>query len=557
MNKLDIKKLHLKGFKNYLESTEITLKNNTLIEGDNAQGKTSIGEAITWAFLGTDLTGNERSSNRLINDKAKVTEVIVEFSFNEEGHILIRRKKGSTNEIYLDDEKVTNAELARKFYEGKEVFLTIFNPCYFPGLTPKNAKEFLTGIMKEVNKEECLNELGDFMKDKLIKNKFLLNSVTFLKDKRTELRELEEDNIYLEGIMDGQIKIDIPEIKTFDDTELNRLKEELGRHQDAPGDKDLKLLEQELNKLNMGLIAIPYEKPQLINIKYLEAERTNLLNEYRDYKSQYDGLKAKTITCNSCGNEIDMNELERERLAKIMQSIIEKGKRRAAEIEKSKEDNRKLELEYSEQVNGYKLEKTKKINEVKVKIETLKAKEEEENKNIEAKKQELKSDIEELEKQKNEVLAFNMNVESLQKQQFEILEKIKESKGKLQNNNLKVKEINLLIDGAKQFNSIKLKKQTEFIGNYLNKVKLQFEKLTKDGEIKDDFKITYEGREFNVLSNAERIKAGLEISSLAMNVLDLGLPIFIDNAESITDIPEINTQLIISAVVKGKKLEVC
>ncbi|RXM77186.1 DNA repair protein [Clostridium tetani] len=557
MAKLDIKKLHLRGFKSYLESTELTFKNNTLIEGDNAQGKTSIGEAITWAFLGTDLTGNERSSNRLMNDKAKVTEVIVEFAFNEENHVLIRRKKGSTNEIYLDDEKVTNPELAKKFYEGKEVFLTIFNPYYFPSLTPKNAKEFLTGIMKEVNKEECLNELGDFLKDKLIKNKFLLNSVAFLKDKRAELRELEEDSIYLEGVIDGQIKIDIPEIKTFDDTELNRLKEELEGSQEVPEDKDLKSLEQELNKLNIGLMTIPYEKPQLVNIKYLETERTNLLNEYRDYKRQYDDLETKTIICNGCGNEIDINELERERLAKIMQSIIEKGKRKAIEIEKGKKENRKLELEYSEQVNGYRLEKTKKINEVKVKIETLKAKQKEENKAIETKKQELKRDIEELEKQKNEVVAFNMNIENLQKQQFEILEKIKESKDKLQSNSLKIKEINLLIDGAKQFNSIKLKKQTEFIGSYLNKVKLQFEKLTKDGEIKDDFKITYEGREFNVLSNAERIKAGLEISNLVMNVLDLRLPIFIDNAESITDIPEINTQLIISKVVEGKKLEVC
>ncbi|EGO86950.1 hypothetical protein CBCST_15006 [Clostridium botulinum C str. Stockholm] len=213
-------------------------------------------------------------------------------------------------------------------------------------------------------------------------------------------------------------------------------------------------------------------------------------------------------------------------------------------------------MQYSDKVNEYKLNKSKEIANIKIKIKELEDKQLAATKEIEVKKQTLIQKIRDLEQQEKSILAFNMNIENLKKQQLEILKNIDNAKESLSNNELKIKEIKLLIDAAKQFNSIRLKKQTEFIGSYLNKVKLQFERLTKDGELKDDFKITYEGREFNALSNAEKIKAGLEISNLVMNVLNLNLPIFIDNAESITELPELDTQVIIAKVVKGKQLEI-
>lgn len=555
MHQLKVNKLYIKGFKSYLDAKEISLGTKTLIEGDNAQGKTSIGEAITWAFLGTDLIGNERATTRLINKKSKDTEVIIEFTFDDIQHTLIRRKKGSINELYLDDKKINNADIARDFYKGKDIFLTIFNPGYFPMMTPKNSKEFLTGIMKEVDKKECLDELGDFLKEKLIKNKFLLNTVTFLKDKREELRAFEEDKIYLQGIIDGQSKIDIPEAKIFEDTELNNLRMELNNIVVKDNEELLNLINS-LNKLNMEIDNIPYERPQLIDISYLEKEKSNLLNEYKEYKEQYDGLSEKIITCTKCGNEIDINNLEKDRLANILKTIISKGKVKAAEIEEAKKENQKKELQYSDKVNEYKLNKSKEIANVKIKIKELEDNQLAKNKEIEVKKQTLIQKISDLEQQEKSILAFNMNIENLKKQQLEILKKIDNAKESLSNNELKIKEIKLLIDAAKQFNSIRLKKQTEFIGSYLNKVKLQFERLTKDGELKDDFKITYEGREFNALSNAEKIKAGLEISNLVMNVLKLNLPIFVDNAESITELPELDTQVIIAKVVKGKQLEI-
>ena len=58
------------------------------------------------------------------------------------------------------------------------------------------------------------------------------------------------------------------------------------------------------------------------------------------------------------------------------------------------------------------------------------------------------------------------------------------------------------------------------------------------------------------LSNSERIKAGLEIANLIINQIGMNIPIFIDNAESITEYIAPDTQVIDVRVVDGKGLEV-
>ncbi|MCY6372421.1 AAA family ATPase [Clostridium ganghwense] len=557
MNKLKINKVSMTGFKSYLETKEVALSDFTVINGDNAQGKTTIGEAICWALTGCDLNGNEKATTRLINNtKPKLTEVALDIEFNEEVHTVVRRKRGRCNDFYLDEKKVSTADLAREFFMAKDVFLTIFNPVHFSSMTPKVAKDFLTGVMKEVDKEEILNELGTFIKDRLLKNGFR-NSVTFLQDKRSDLDELEKDNIYLEGVIDGQTKIEIPQEKSFDDSELIKLKTKLEELQNEKNeDLGLKELETKLIEFRSSLNVIPFDKPELKDVKGLERTRQDLLSDYKQLKKEYESLEVKTVTCDKCGNEIDINEIERKRLTEKIKAIVAKGKKMAGEIQTAKETNEKLLNEYTEKVNNYRLEIQNEIAKIKEQISKVQEENKKKNEVVEIQKKALKTKIQILEDEQRDVQIFNANIQNLLKQQEQINQKILDSKEELQRNKARKSELKFLIDGAKQFNSIKLKKQSEFIGKYLDKVTLQFEKLTKDGELKDDFKILYEGREFNILSNAERIKAGLEISNLIMNVMDLKLPIFIDNAESITTFNKPDTQLILAKVAEGKKLEI-
>ena len=101
-----------------------------------------------------------------------------------------------------------------------------------------------------------------------------------------------------------------------------------------------------------------------------------------------------------------------------------------------------------------------------------------------------------------------------------------------------------------------VKKQMDMVKSYLNRVKIVFSKVDEEtGEIKDDYKIFYDDKEFNVLSLSEKIRATLEISNLINKIVGLNAPTFIDNAESITHYnDEFDNQVIIATVVKDQEL---
>ena len=103
-----------------------------------------------------------------------------------------------------------------------------------------------------------------------------------------------------------------------------------------------------------------------------------------------------------------------------------------------------------------------------------------------------------------------------------------------------------------------VEKQKEIINQYLDKVEIQFSKIYKtSGELTECCEIQYEGRDYKKLSKSQQMRACLEICNVFNNLSGINAPIFIDDAESTTDIGEIlNTQLIVSMVIKYNPLEI-
>lgn len=114
------------------------------------------------------------------------------------------------------------------------------------------------------------------------------------------------------------------------------------------------------------------------------------------------------------------------------------------------------------------------------------------------------------------------------------------------------------ISTAITLNNLIIKKQMEMVKQYLNRVEIVFSKVDRNtGEIKDDYKILYDGKEFNLLSLSEKIRASLEISSLINKIVGLNAPTFIDNSESITHYNNsFENQVILTKVVKKKELTI-
>lgn len=124
---------------------------------------------------------------------------------------------------------------------------------------------------------------------------------------------------------------------------------------------------------------------------------------------------------------------------------------------------------------------------------------------------------------------------ALEKESFELSEKLK---------------------AVSAFRQELVKVQVESIQKYLNRVKIELFKVTREGEIKDDFVLTYDGKDYKVLSTSERIRVNLEIASMFNSILGLDFPIFVDNVETITHFDEPNTsQIFLARVVEGSDLK--
>lgn len=588
--KMELTKIAMVGFKGYKDNVEYPLGYRVLVPGDNGLGKSTIGEAIAWAITGCNIWGNERATTDLVNNnKPKLTEVVLEFLLDGQPQTIIRRKKGSSNELYWNEQKATTNDLARDIFKNKDVFLSILNPYYFPNLTPKDAKQLLSDVLKPVGKDEIFEELGEYLQNLLLDNGFRM-AETFLSDARTDLKENEDNLIFLEGRKSTFIPVEVGEMKTFDDTELKKLKAQIEEIKSSNNvDAELLKLEKpqqstaelmELNTQEATLNAslnnsIPIKS--LISVESKKDSKSTLLKKYNEKQNKLNAMESKYIECDNCRNQIDLTKEAREMLQEELDEIMEEGLKLKVEIEKIEAENAEIEKK-NEQIKAANRTKQDEIvlelNKISVKKSEILDQDEIYKKEYEDKKQaildkhkaaqlginekvdSIKSQILALEAEEREIISFNAGIDAAIEQNEKVVKDQEQNELDVKNSENKIKQLKLAIDAAKQYNSIKLKKQSEQIKPYLDKVVIQFEKLTKEGELKDDFKIVYEDKEFNKLSASEKIKAGLEIANLLMNIQDLHFPIFVDDTESINVVPELDTQMIKARVTLDKEIKV-
>lgn len=582
--RLKINKIAITGFRGYKERVEYQLGDRTtIIKGDNGLGKSSIGEAIVWAITGCDMWGNEKSTTKLVNDSGvKLTEVALECVLDGQVVNITRRKKGSSNDLYVNETKTKDLG---ELYKSKNLFLSIFNPYYSPELAPKDAKQLLSDCLKPVSKEEVFQELGDYLVDVLKKNNFNIPE-TFLNDVRTDLKEQQDNLIFLEGAASKLQMLEVPEKKNFDDTELKQLKEELAKlyisidteseiAKIAPlkdFDNALKQLkiEEEIAKMTVNnLTYIP-----ILPVEHLINQKNDLLIKYKYKKNALDTMENKIVKCEQCGHETDLTAESRALLQEELKNIQEEGLKLKDKIEQIQRDNKEIEEKNAKIKEDAENKITDKLAEIENKrTEILKSKEFDEIRyrkekeevliRVEAakfqnadKQKDLAIKIGYLEAERMNVIEHNSKINAIIAQNAQYETERARNAEEIQNCKNKIEQLKSAIEAGKQYNSIKLKKQAESINKYLDRVSIQFEKMTKDGELKDDFKVLLDGKEFSKLSGSEKIKAGLEIANLLMNIQDMYIPVFVDDGERINVIPELNTQMIVTKVTMDKEINV-
>lgn len=584
--KLELTHIAITGFKGYKGTVEYDMGYRTVVQGDNGLGKSSIGEAIAWALTGCNIWGNERATTDLVNNKKpKLTEVILDLLLDGEPQTIIRRKKGSSNEVYWNEAKSSTNDIAREIFKNKDVFLSIVNPYYFPSLAPKDAKQLLSDVLKPVSREDIFLDLGDYLKKVLLDNGFRMPE-TFMQDARADLKDHEDNIVYLEGVSDGLKAIEVLEKKKFDDTELRSSINKLEKLKNSeniedklfkipnPKDYTAELSELKVEEASLKSTMNNISLQELLPVEAKKERKDELLREYKAKKNKLDTMESKIIKCDSCGNEIDLTKEAREMLKADIKEVCAAGVKLKDEIKEIESKNAKITENNLKIKSNKELEVSERLHRIEVNRQLIFAQQEADKEDYEEKRQAiinenvaeqketkekisfLKSKISTLEEEQKEVIEFNAAIDAAIKHNEKIVKDQELAKEKIKNSKNKIEQLKIAIDACKQYNSIKLKKQSDQIKPYLDKVEIQFEKLTKDGELKDDFKIVYEGKEFNKLSASERIKAGLEIANLLINIQNLHFPIFIDDAESINVIPDIDTQMIQAKVTLDKEVKV-
>ncbi len=512
--------LKMKGFRKYKEPIEINLFDETYIIAGNAKGKSTIAYAIVWTFLGTDIRGNDKVS--MINRDSKDCCTEIGFIGNDnEKHILVRYKHStysSKNFIVLDNKVIKQKDL-EKLYIDKPLFLSIFNPDYFKDSEPAKQKELIDKYLPDISYQEVFDKLPDSEKDKIdIKDGDIIK---FIKETGYRIR-------------DTQNKIEVKRGNLEYAKKLHS--EEIGEKQEFTRQEEIDLLEQEkdfLENENKNQLRNKIQE----NIGAKEAEQFNIQNQLDKINDK--GKKAR----------IEYNKILSDPLAQCpcCNQILNS-------------DNKKIALENKRNemfsLGTQKEELESELADIKVEIMQLKAnlyalgREENSERLIE-----INDRLNELNDEKEKIVKFNhelqVKMDNKEKTKKDIVSIIVE----MEQLDELIEKYNLQIAIARKLYCMIIQEKMKIVEQYMKNTKIKFYDLIKStGELKDCFKITRDGEEFNSLSKSQKFVTILEICNMLNKISGLNIPILIDDAESYPDFQfkyeEYNTQLLI---IKAKR----
>lgn len=545
IKKFSILSIKMEGFKRFKEPYEIKMDTLTYISGGNGQGKTTVADAIAYAFCGTPFWG-EKSCDRLQNPDCKEMKVEVRF-VDERGdiHTISRRRNGGSSTVTMDTLQLRQTDITNIFAD-KDVFLSVLNPLYFIEKIADDGREFLQKLMPPVSEDEVLDKLSDNTKT-LLENESLLNPEYYVKKKREELNEIDETCNYLSGQIDllktqqreAEAKLDsvlekgnkIVERKTaleekqFDGIDIEALKAEQAKiAQSLSDDKKSRLLAKEAeiqNRIYASKFAGEIEKTK--------AELNVLTEKYQKMLKKIKGIKIGDVcpTCRTVISEANYKTIigamktdlaavceHGKNLKEAFAELVELDKKSREKFEEFKSDDlKKIQNELSE-LNGGDVSEIAMLDD-KIKFGNLTADE--------------YAELDELTKQAD---AFAKEVELLCETD-KIPEKISALEKSITDNKAHKTEIRNLIQAAGEFAAKKAEITLSRLKMNHAAIKL-FDVVKTTGEIKNVFRFTYDDKDYRWLSTSEKIKAGLEVSELLQRLTGLVYPTYIDNAECIT-----------------------
>ncbi|MCY7485415.1 AAA family ATPase [Paenibacillus alvei] len=486
---IKLKQLRLFCFKNH-RKLNVDFSEITRILGQNGEGKSTIGEAVTWLLYGVDTFGSKTDPSPTTYE---FDQVVVHLLLTvDDKQVLLSKElpKGKAAKYYINEvpKKAKEYELFVEQLFDKHLFLSLFTPTYFFTQHWEEQRAQLLRYVLPPSNKEVIAQLPEPQAEKLavlVKKK----SLDDLQSQHAENRKKQDKALIaaksrtktLEEQLDNS-----PGINCIDGASLAEKLREI--------DEKIKSL-----KDNQAEVRVHNSRVEKLKV---QVQATS--DEANKVRAEFSHIKSVPIEkeCYACG-----------------QQLTEEA---AGEAQKSKD---------------------KKLNELRAKYQTLSEqffrmkKELEELQNIAIDDDEL-----------TELARQHIEIEGklkLLEHQDRLALSIEEAKQNERDIHESYTESVFILDAIKAFRAKEAEMMAEKVGGLFERLTLKlFIENKGDGEQKPNFEIEMDGKPYRKLSTAEKILAGLELISVLSEQSGVTAPTFIDNAESIIKYQAPSGQLI-------------
>lgn len=602
MNGFTITRLALAGFKCFENPVSFDFGDMTFITASNGQGKSSIADAIAFAFVGTPFFG-DKGLDRLQNKNMREMTVSVDFVDDKgKSHNLTRTRKRDTSIAY-DGITVRQSDL-NKVFGGRDIFLSILNPLYFINVLGESGKGMLEKLLPVVKHEDVMAALP-ISSQKILSDKSLLSPEVFIKNRRSELKELNDTLISYRGqkeLQDFQreertakleeLKASVDDISS-EMEELSMIREEgrnpeeekvtleklrgqraalLSEAADSNDEKAMQELLREIKETEKSIAkqsAQQYQPSFTVQIAEAEAQLNALRAEFNSQKNAFVDIAAGH-QCPVCGMVVTEENAAavREEMQKKLSAIVDEGNPIKSALIAARAGENDARVAFEKQKAETLEKENHKLSELNQRLQEMNVARELDREDYAERLSELENRINE-----QESSIKNGGWSEEQSRRFEELcGKKKEAEaqmkalgsteeydyaGLIAETETEIAQTKRLINEAILY----MAKRVELMldGLKMGSTEIVLTELVKStGEIKDCFRFSYEGREYKCLSLSEQVRAGLDAAMLIQRLSGRNYPIFVDNGESICTFGKVKPsgQVMIARVANGQALQV-
>ena len=605
IKQFEISSLKVSGFKCFAEERSFSFGPMNAIFGHNAQGKSTIADAISYAITGVSFFG----SNRMDRLRAPGKNISVELQIVDgEGqpHCLIRNRVGDNTDVFWDGQPIAAKDLNTVFAE-RDLFLAVFNPLYLIEVLGNKGRDLFERYMPEVPHEKVMEQLSEHNQSILAQNPFL-SPEALVKQTRESIRELESTLTYCQGqqdllrsqreqsgvlladrqkeLQDCRVRIqELESIRTtgFDGSDLKErladlysLHEEYVREQASlPQTDDLDAKFRDLTQKRAKREADVYHSQYAQALADTQKQINELGMELARHRHILAGLQPG-IRCPMCYQTVTQETLPalKDEFEATIRRICAQGKELSGQLdelhgldEKAREvfeafraqdiamcnlELADIELRRQQAVDAVRAENARrqqKISEIREEIQNIE---------LDLETGRLSSEeMVELECFKERAKALEAEIEVLTEQQGSSMGADVAPGISAEEINAEIVKKNELLTALSSYIAERVRQRFDHLD--LNRVSISLYEVSKTtGEVRDVFKFNYEDRPYVILSLSEKIKAGLEVSELLKKIAGINYPVFIDNGESVPVIDNVRPsgQTFISQVVKNEQLRV-